>query len=240
MDFRIKFAFLAVAGVPVAADRLRHVGYTLRLSSCDRDLPGTLRGESPLFTRRSVDRCSQQGKPLFIFDKLPVSHRKLPLNDKFQAKVVSFFKILLRKNYFCLMNNAAKVKINAQNLGLDEILAGVAQLDTPELENFMQEVSSIVAHRKAPSLSKQEEVLLNVINRGMPADWVRRYKKLHGKMRDGTLTEEEYKELLIMVETIEEKNVERLQALIGLAQLRKVSLDKLMNQLGLLWPKNAR
>ena len=237
MDFRIKFAFLAVAGVPVAADRLRHVGHMLRLSSCDRDLPGTLRGESPLFTRRSVDRCSQQGKPLFIFDKLPVSHRKLPLNDKFQAKVVSFFKILLRKNYFCLMNNAAKVKINAQNLGLDEILAGVAQLDTPELENFMQEVSSIVAHRKAPSLSKQEEVLLGIINRGFPEQFWRRYKALFAKKDKGTLLENEYNELLGMVEQVEEYNVERLRALIDLANIRGVDLNTIMQDLGIGYGK---
>lgn len=138
------------------------------------------------------------------------------------------------------MNNAAKVKINSQNLGVDEILAGVAQLDTPELENFMQQVGSIVAHRKAPSVSKEEEALLSIINRGMPAKWTHRYQELHEKMRNGTLTEEEYQELLAMVETVEEKNVERLQTLIDLAQLRKVTLDKLMNQLGLAWPKNVR
>lgn len=135
------------------------------------------------------------------------------------------------------MNNAAKVKINAQNLGVDEILAGVAQLDTPELENFMQEVSSIVAHRKAPSLSKQEEALLGIINRGFPEQFWRRYKALFAKKDKETLLENEYNELLGMVEQVEEYNVERLQALIDLAKIRGVDLNTIMQDLGIGYGK---
>lgn len=139
--------------------------------------------------------------------------------------------------YFCRMNNAAKVKINSQNLGVDEILAGVAQLDTPELENFMQEVSSIVAHRKAPSLSKQEDALLGIINRGFSEQFWRRYKLLFAKKEDKSLTESEYNELLGMVEQVEEYNVERLKALINLAKIREVSLDSIMHDLGIGYGK---
>ena len=135
------------------------------------------------------------------------------------------------------MNNAAKVKVNTQNLGVDEILAGVAQLDTPELENFMQQVSSIVAHRKAPSLSKQEEALLDIINRGFPEQFWRRYKVLFAKKDKGVLAENEYNELLGMVEQVEAYNVERLQALIGLAQIREMSLDTIMHELGIGYGK---
>jgi len=135
------------------------------------------------------------------------------------------------------MNNAAKVKINSQNLGVDEILAGVAQLDTPELENFMQEVSSIVAHRKAPSLSKQEEVLLGIINRGFSEEFWRRYKSLFAKKENKSLTESEYNELLRMVEQVEEYNVERLKSLIDLAKIREVSLDSIMHDLGIGYGK---
>jgi len=135
------------------------------------------------------------------------------------------------------MNNAAKVKINAQNLDVDEILAGVAQLDTPELENFMQQVSSIVAHRKAPSLSKQEEALLGIINRGFPEQFWQRYKALFAKKDKGTLSENEYNELLQMVEQVEEYNVERLQALIDLANIRGVSLNTIMQDLGIGYDK---
>ena len=135
------------------------------------------------------------------------------------------------------MNNAAKVKINSQNLGVDEILAGVAQLDTPELENFMQQVGSIVAHRKAPSLSKQEEALLGIINRGFPEPFWQRYKALFLKKDKGTLSENEYNELLQMVEQVEEYNVERLQALIDLAKIRGVDLNTIMQDLGIGYGK---
>jgi hypothetical protein len=137
------------------------------------------------------------------------------------------------------MNNAAKVKINSQNLEMADVLAGLAQLDTPELENFMQQVSYIVAHRKAPSLSKEEEVLLNIINRGFPEEFWRRYQLLFAKKENKSLSESEYNELVRMVEQVEEYNVERLKALIDLANIRGTSLDAIMHELGIGYGKGT-
>ena len=157
----------------------------------------------------------------------------------FQNKICGGRRVFRKQKmkYFCRMNNAAKVKINSQNLGVDEILAGVAQLDTPELEDFAQQVSYIVAHRKAPSLSKEEEVLLGIINRGFSEEFWRRYKSLFAKKENKSLTESEYNELLRMVEQVEEYNVERLKSLIDLAKIREVSLDSIMHDLGIGYGK---
>jgi len=57
--------------------------------------------------------------------------------------------------------------ISKINIDLDEVLDGVAQLDTPTLEQFVYQVSSLLAHRKAPSLSQRETELLAEINRGL-------------------------------------------------------------------------
>ena len=45
-----------------------------------------------------------------------------------------------------------QVKSNVE-LGLDEILTGISQLDTPDLEQFLEQVSRLLARRKAQSLA---------------------------------------------------------------------------------------
>lgn len=147
---------------------------------------------------------------------------------------------LRKKSYFCPMNTATKVKIKAQSLDLDEVLAGVAQLNTSDLEQFMQQVGSIVAHRKAPSISAREEELMAQIMLNMPQSWVRRYNKLHRKMQSQQLNEDEYSELEKMIALLEKKNAERLQAMIELSQIRGLTLHALMSQLGIRWPQNGR
>ena len=59
-----------------------------------------------------------------------------------------------------------QVKSNVE-LGLDEILTGISQLDTPDLEQFLEQVSRLLARRKAQSLSKREAELLLRINQGV-------------------------------------------------------------------------
>ena len=52
-------------------------------------------------------------------------------------------------------------------------------------------------------------------------------------MQNETIAEDEYNELMILSEESEGMDVERLKNLLELSQLRNVSLDKLMQQLGL-------
>jgi len=73
-----------------------------------------------------------------------------------------------------------QVKSNIE-LGIEDILAGIDQLDTPELENFLQQVSQLLARRKAKSLSKKETELLIKINEGLSRHEAERYKKLAAK-----------------------------------------------------------
>ena len=118
-------------------------------------------------------------------------------------------------------------------VSLPVLLKGVEQLSTPELENFVAEVLSIQAKRRAPSLPKEEAVLLQKINQGLPVATQQRFDYLHERRRDETLTDEEHQELLALIEQIEESDVQRVKYLGQLAQLRNVSLAVLMKQLGL-------
>lgn len=122
---------------------------------------------------------------------------------------------------------------------MDELLNGVAQLDTPELEQFISQVLTLRAKRIAPSLPEEEARLLEKINQGLPPDVQQRYDELTAKRRAETLTPEEHEELLDLIDRIEQADAERVQALAELAQRRGVSITTLMAELGIRRPAYA-
>lgn len=122
------------------------------------------------------------------------------------------------------------------NIQMDEVLDGVSKLDTPELEQFFNQVSILLAQRKAPHLSPQEATLLQKINQGLPEASLQRYGELTEKLRAESISIAERQELHRLIDQIELADAERLQHLIELAQLRGVSLDELMDQLGIQPP----
>lgn len=85
---------------------------------------------------------------------------------------------------------------------------------------------------KASRLSKRETELFLKINRTLPEDKQQRYDELTEKRIEGTLTKKEHAELLRLIEEIGQIWVERLQAVIDLAKLRKISPREMMRQLG--------
>lgn len=116
---------------------------------------------------------------------------------------------------------------------LDQVLTGAAQLDTVALEEVLQQVSRLLAHRKAPSVPQREvELLQQISNYLAPAVRVR-YHELNAKLHNEVITEAEHQEFLTLVDQVELADAKRLQSLLELAQLRGVSLATLMKQLGL-------
>lgn len=132
-----------------------------------------------------------------------------------------------------------QVKSNIE-LGLDEILNGISQLDTPELEQFLEQVSRLLARRKAQNLSKREAELLVRINQGIGVQKAERYRQLTDKLNEESITPEEHQELLSLINYIEARDSERLESLIELSGLRGLTLNELMDQLGLASPGNAQ
>lgn len=131
----------------------------------------------------------------------------------------------------------ATVQIESKiNLDIEQLLTGVAQLDTPELEQFLAGVSLLLSHRKAESSADLEADLLQKINQGLPADVQQRYDTLRAKLQNETITEAEHQELLTLVDVVEQTDTERLDHLIALSQLRQVSLDDLLKQLEIRQP----
>lgn len=131
----------------------------------------------------------------------------------------------------------ATVQIESKiNLDIEQLLTGVAQLDTPELEQFLASVSLLLSHRKAESSADLEADLLQKINQGLPADVQQRYDTLRAKLQNEMITEAEHQELLTLVDVVEQTDTERLNHLIALSQLRQVSLDDLLKQLEIRQP----
>lgn len=128
----------------------------------------------------------------------------------------------------------SKVAVTSRiELDLEEVLNGVAALSSRELEQFVERVLSLQAHRRAPALHKREADLLQIIGVGMAPEIRKRYRELNARLLAETMTEEERTEFLSIVDQIEVADAERMEALIELAQLRSVTVDQLMTQLGI-------
>lgn len=89
------------------------------------------------------------------------------------------------------------------------------------------------AKTTAARLSKKETELFLRINRTLPLGKQQRYDELKEKRRDETLNPAEHAELLQFVSEIETIWADRLQAMLALAKLRRVTPQELMKQLGI-------
>lgn len=119
-------------------------------------------------------------------------------------------------------------------LTVPDLLDNASRLNTSDLESFVKEVLTLRAKRIAPVLSQKEADLLEKIYAKLPSETLTRYDLLTEKRRAGTISSEEYDELLDLVQIVEQYNVERLKLIVELAALRKVTAQKLMKQLGLM------
>jgi len=130
-----------------------------------------------------------------------------------------------------------KVQVTSQiEIELDEVLKSVAQLEPDELEQVVNQFIALQARRRAASLSTAETDLLQQINQGLPPTIRSRYEELNTKLHEEAIPPAEHEELLQLSDTIEQADAERLRHLITLAQLRQVSVDTLMDQLGIRRP----
>lgn len=118
-------------------------------------------------------------------------------------------------------------------VSLNELLNGVEQLSTPDLEYFVSRVLALQARRRVPSLPKNEAALLQEINRGVPPDIQQRFDALNEKRQAEILTPEEHQDLLDLIDHIEQIDVQRVEYMAQLAQLRSVSLREVMKQLNI-------
>lgn len=111
---------------------------------------------------------------------------------------------------------------------------GIEQLDTSQLEQILHEVSQMLVRRKVPALAEREaELLLHINQSALSQAEYQIYQTLYAQLQDEKITTDDHQTLLGLLQKMEAQNVTRLASLIELSQIRQVSLDALMKQLGL-------
>ena len=85
----------------------------------------------------------------------------------------------------------------------------------------------------ASNLGPRESELLRKVGVGLSEEEWRRYRELKSRSDDEILTPAEHQELIATCDRIERANAQRMSHLIELSALRNVSLETLMDQLGL-------
>lgn len=118
-------------------------------------------------------------------------------------------------------------------ISAEKLLEAVNQLSLPELEKFVAEVIALKAHRRTPGLTQTERELLQKINQPVIPEVRARYHALMDKRRALTISDNEYKELLELTNHVENMDAKRVEALGELAQIRHITLDALMESLGI-------
>ena len=123
------------------------------------------------------------------------------------------------------------VKVNSEvTLNLQAILEGIAQLDTPALESFLQEANQLLIKRNAIFLPIREAYLIAKIKERVPDKMQERYHILVEKMGLATITEEEHQELTSITDFMEDKAATRLESIMELSKLRKVAAAQLLKE----------
>jgi len=120
-----------------------------------------------------------------------------------------------------------------------DIISSINQWCSKEIDAFLEQLLLLRAQKKAPNFSNQETELLLKINQGIPFDIQHKYNSLTSKRNNSELTKNEYNELLLLSERIEEIEVQRIKYLSQLAKIRKTTLPQVMIDLGLKEPEIA-
>jgi hypothetical protein len=130
-----------------------------------------------------------------------------------------------------------KVQVTSQiEIDFDEVLEGIARLETSALEQFVDKVMTLRAQRRASILPQNEAKLLQQATLGLSEDTWQRYYELSEKLQDEILQPGEQQELIGITDKMEAANVQRLEALTKLAELRQTTVDALLDELGLRPP----
>ena len=121
--------------------------------------------------------------------------------------------------------------MNAQQT-VSEILDSASRLGAEDFEKLFKKIAILHVQRSGMSaISQGEADLLEQINQGFPTAKWERLQYLDWKMETSGLSEKEAAESLRLATAYENHTVQRLQLLVKLADIRKVSLDELMAQL---------
>ena len=123
-----------------------------------------------------------------------------------------------------------------QNLSSQQIFSALQTMPLDELEKLVGNVLEVRAERVAPHLSGEESKLLRSIQKTLPKKSLARMKTLQTLRDEEKLSPEGFAELAGLIEKLEEIHAERINAVAHLADLRGVTFQTAMRQVGLNLP----
>ena len=110
-------------------------------------------------------------------------------------------------------------------------IALLEHLPQNKLEAVVQLLEVLAEPLPQPSTNSEESRLIDIIQRQLPEGEAIRLKELRERCEWGELSEAEHQELIRYEDSLEQYRIERLQALIELAQLRNLDLASLNQQM---------
>lgn len=127
---------------------------------------------------------------------------------------------------------SVEIKSNIQ-ISVDEIIKGVSQLETSEIEKFLEEVSNLLTQRKRQEFAERETELLEKVKHPYPSELKARYNFLTDRMKADEISTNEHQELIEISNRFEEMDAQRLQWLLELSKIRNQPLEQLLKELNL-------
>lgn len=127
----------------------------------------------------------------------------------------------------------ANIQIEAQ-VSTEELFRAIEHLTPADFADVVQRLLLIRANRVTAYVDQSETELLLRINEGLPAESQNRFEELVVKREAESISPEELAELINLMERIELRDGERLEALAALARSRRISLLELMTNLGIV------
>ncbi|MEM8527382.1 MAG: hypothetical protein AAGG68_22265 [Bacteroidota bacterium] len=109
----------------------------------------------------------------------------------------------------------------------------VSQLDIAALETFSKEIDAAIAREKQKNKEQREKELIQQLNIDcvLSPEYWNRFQILVKKREEEPLSEEEQKELQLLIQEEERLRLKRVEILGELSKLRNVSLLELMKQM---------
>lgn len=118
-------------------------------------------------------------------------------------------------------------------MSADQLLKVVKRMPNNERADFIDRVQKLRPKHRARRLSHEESKLMMQINQTLSQEEQKRFDKLNARRRAEKLTKQEYNELMALNDKVEFFNVNRLEALLELAKIRKTTVSALMDELQL-------
>lgn len=126
--------------------------------------------------------------------------------------------------------------MNTRTVSSQQVISAVQTMPLDELEQLVNNVLAARAERVAPHITGEEGKLLRIIQKSLSKKNLLRMKELQTLRDNEKLSSEGFAELAGLVEKLEILHAERMKAISDLAQLRGVTFQTALKQVGLTLP----